>query len=74
MATLRTILAPDGRVAVDIELPHGQQCVEVDAELRAILAVLGSPLGIITNDPTARPRQPEAVAATTPTKVGGGSQ
>lgn len=74
MATVRVILAPDGTTHVDIGLPIGDRCAAVDAQLRAILAALGTPLTNVTEDPTARPKQPEVVAVAPRVKVGGGSQ
>ncbi len=74
MATVRTILAPDGTIAVDIELPPGKRCVEVDARLRAILAVLGAPLEGAPDDPAVRPPQPEAIVLPARATVGGRSR
>lgn len=68
MAGLRVIIAPDGRIAVDNFLPHGTKCDDTDAELRAILELLGAPLEDVVETEN-RPAIPNGVAEKG--KVGG---
>lgn len=68
---IHVIFAPDGRVAIDIDLPPGERCDDLATSIPALLAMLGAPLeGIIeTGD---HPPQPNGVPDGLPLKVGGG--
>ncbi|MFA4955235.1 MAG: hypothetical protein WC641_08075 [Patescibacteria group bacterium] len=70
MNTLRVILDKQGRVAVDIELPPGQECDAADAELRTILEILGAGFEDVVENPNA-PRQPNGVPEGGKLKQGG---
>lgn len=67
----RVIFAPDGRVAIDIELPPGERCDDLAAGIPALLAMLGAPLEGVIESP-ADPPQPNGVPDGLPLKVGGG--
>lgn len=54
-AKLQTIIDPDGRVRVDLFLPLDAGCDETDAEMRAILDLLGAGF----QDPKDDPRPPD---------------
>lgn len=69
--SIRVIFAPDGRVAVDIELPPGERCDDLAAGIPALLALLGAPLEGVVESP-GHPPQPNGVPDGLPLKVGGG--
>lgn len=41
MKRIVVILADDGRMHVDVDLPEGEECDTVDLQLRAVLVALG---------------------------------
>jgi len=69
MSALRAMISPDGRVAVDIEMPVGKQCDDTDAEMRAILEIFGAGYEDVVEKPNA-PRQPNGIPEGTRNKQG----
>lgn len=41
MSDIVVVIRKDGNIAVDINLPEGEECHEADVTLRATLALLG---------------------------------
>lgn len=55
MSDIKITLKDDGNIKVDIELPEGQECDEVDAKLRTALALLGLADDSVVDDITKVP-------------------
>ena len=71
MSTLRITITKEGPVRVDIDLPVGTACDNADAELRAILEILGAGFED-TSDCSVHPLQPDGIPDGIRSRGGGG--
>lgn len=68
MKRVVVILADDGRMHVDVDLPEGQECDSTDLQLRAVLAALGVMDNAAVEDAQ---RNPQPLEDALPDKVKG---